>query len=150
MVYEAVGFDPAARTLAPSVKAYLDGLYAQGPFVPINPATTAGVLGNFNPGFSNFGSGYAPVGFRKIGTRVFLEGLINTANALPGGSNFVMFYLPAGAIPATTHLATLLAAVPEVVGRCDIDTAGAVRIVTVAASAGGYISVEGINFSTVA
>jgi hypothetical protein len=91
------------------------------------------------PGYSNFGSGYAPVGYMKD-TSGFVH-LHGTMNCEAGTS--VAFTLPAGDRPATWLLTPVGIAPPGTTGRIDIAPNGNLWITS---SAQAVCGLDGISF----
>jgi hypothetical protein len=91
----------------------------------------------FTNSWVNFAGGFQVAGFRLIGTRVYLRGLVNS-----GTSNTSIFTLPAGYRPTAAEIFII-----------DFNlTAGELRIATtgtVVPNLTGYVSLTGINFDTI-
>jgi len=144
MAYEAVGFDPAANVLAPSVQSFLNARYP-----PIETSTVVPVAA-FAPSWTNFGGGYAPAAYATIGTRVFLRGLVTTSAALSGPSTILT--LPAGFQPAKQELFVCTLGGGSSI-RVDVFSVGNGSVAIgqgASVAAGTFLSLSGINFSTLA
>jgi hypothetical protein len=104
-------------------------------------------------GWQDYGFGYAPVGYRKVGDRTFLRGMARNlaASAANMAYNIAMFTLPAGFRPAyTLFFSTLCStggvqelAVVEVfpTGVVSASVAGAT-----AAAGDTWVSLDGMRF----
>lgn len=76
-------------------------------------------------GWSNYGSGYAPVAYRKdLEGIVWLRGVITNASTPSAGSN--IFVLPTGYRPANNHVFCALSGGPDTLGRVDVYSDGSV------------------------
>lgn len=76
-------------------------LFILGKIATITSAwITVGAAGApaFGAGWSNFGSGYNPAGFRRVGDMVQLRGTVNSAGG--GGTSTTIFTVPVGYRPA--------------------------------------------------
>ena len=89
----------------------------------------------------NFGSPFTPAGYYKDPTgRVHLRGLVKSGSS----ASAIIFTLPAGFIPANTHV--FAAVSNEAICDLRVDTSG-----NVFANAGGsttWVSLDGISFTT--
>jgi hypothetical protein len=117
----------------------------------VSKSLQAGTLGNtwtgvtFETNWSNYGSGYQSVQYKKFGDRVYLRGLA-TSNANSWTTYPTIFTLPVGSRPPA-RLIFEQTGNNSVAVRVDITSSGSVQ--WVAAGAGsGYISLDGISFST--
>ncbi len=91
------------------------------------------------PGYTNFGNGYAPIGYLK--DTVGFVHLHGTMNCESGTS--VAFTLPAGYRPATWLLSSIGLAPPGTTGRVDIAPNGNIWITS---SASAVCGLDGITF----
>lgn len=92
-------------------------------------------------GFSNYGFGYANVGYYKdkMG-RVFLRGMVNNVNNPTG---LIVFNLPAGYRPSASGRLVYTTTSNATMGRVDVMANGDVVVQTGTA---GWISLDGISF----
>lgn len=102
--------------------------------LPTNWRSTA----SFNTGWTNFGTGWATVSFRRIGNQVFLRGLAKRVS----GTTATIFTLPVGYRPAGNEIFAVISG-GNVLARIDVRTTGAVNQDTGTAS---YCSLSGISF----
>lgn len=91
----------------------------------------------FENSWEDYGSGFAPCAFRKIGDEVYLKGLMKLGTV--GASAFT---LPVGYRPAETNIFAIQAA--EVGKRIDIGATG--TVVVTASATNSYVSISGISF----
>lgn len=99
---------------------------------------------SFGTGWSNYGSGYHNVGYKKVGDLVFLRGLANSgANAW--SSYGTIFTLPVGFRPAA-RLIFGTTCNSNAFCRWDITSSGTVQWDSGGAGS-GWVSLEGIVFS---
>ena len=120
-------------------------------FIRPETASAAGV--SLSAGWSNYGAGYQNVSYQMVGTRAFLRGLLTNATAIPAsGSGSVndVIILPTGVRPAASELLPVVGGDPVAIGRLDIYTSGVCRLFGIALPAGGYVSLSGVTFSTIA
>lgn len=96
--------------------------------------------------YQGFGSGYQAPQYRKIGDLVYLRGTIsrNTASAGPGS---VAGTLPTGYRPLATALFEQGGAGTR--ARVDVESDGEVKHIDITLTVGGFLSFDGIVFSTV-
>lgn len=107
-------------------------------------ASTAWTTVSFGSGWSNYGSGYQAVQYKKFGDLVFLRGLANSgSNAWASYSTITT--LPAGHRPAGRLIFNQMANAQQAV-RVDITTSGSVSYVAGGAGS-GWISLDNIVFS---
>jgi hypothetical protein len=106
------------------------------------PVTTAWALLALINGWVNYGGGYFPGQYRRVGDEVQLRGLIGgTGAAQP-------FLLPAGFRPVGyVAMLSCLAGEPTAMIRVDIDANG---VPFIRGSANGWLSLDMIRFSTLA
>lgn len=134
----AVGADSVGRPVSAHVEGGLVGdrvlVLVQGAARTVlanitEPPTwhSVGAVGEpaFQNGWVNFGSGFAPARFQRVGTRIFVEGLIANGT-MPG----VAFNLPAAFRPTTGGASGRLfdAHTGGLVGRVDVYTNGNVLV----------------------
>lgn len=114
----------------------------------VRPETnTAGIT--IANGWANFGSGYAVAAFEQLGTRVFLRGMLsNVAGALSAGTFYAMATLPSGVRPTAREPFSGQAGSPVVTARVDVLADGTITYYGAAIGVNGYVSLSGINFST--
>lgn len=91
----------------------------------------------FENSWVDYGSGFEPCAYRKIGDEVFLKGLMKSGTV--GASAFT---LPPGYRPAASNIFAIQAT--EVGKRIDIGVTGAVIIA--AGATNSYVSISGISF----
>jgi hypothetical protein len=113
--------------------------------VPMDPWHAVGAAGEpaFLNSWTNYGSGYTTLAFRKnpLG-KVQLRGMLRSAGATAGLN---IFTLPTGYRP--TARALLDAIAENVQARVDVNTDGSVMMMMTAAT-GTYLSLDGIEFDT--
>lgn len=101
----------------------------------------------FQNSWTNFGSGFQVVGFRKVGDIVYLRGLIKAPNATLTQTAFT---LPAGYWPPVNAVYIGIADGSTGNARIDIGPAGAVVMQSGWSGTNGFVSFEGIQFSVTA
>jgi hypothetical protein len=100
---------------------------------------------SFGTGWSNYGSGYQSVQYKKFGDLIFLRGLASSQTNL-WAAYPVIFVLPDNFRPSSGRLVFSQCGNANAIVRVDITTAGQVR--WVAGGAGNdWISLDGIIFS---
>lgn len=94
--------------------------------------------------WANLGSGFAPIRYRKAGSRVYLRGTGSTAAGT--GAGVTLLTLPVGFRPtAGSFMFVCLASGATGRARVDITTAGAV-VISDAIGASGFLSLDNIAF----
>jgi hypothetical protein len=113
--------------------------------VPMDLWHAVGAVGEpaFANSWTNYGSGYTTLAFRKnpLG-KVQLRGMIRSAGTTAGLN---IFTLPTGYRPAARALFDAIA--ENVQARVDVNTDGSVMMMVTAAT-GSYLSLDGIEFDT--
>lgn len=125
--------DPIATN--PSAELWYD---TDAPAVLIDP-TPAWIAPTLLNGWVNFGSGFNPAGYRKIGDVVSLRGLLTT-----GSTSVPMFNLPAGYRPAYTQIFTTSAS--DGWAEVRVGANGDV-LLTAAANPAAWTALDGMQFS---
>lgn len=119
----------------------------------IRPETASAAGMTLAVGWSNYGGGYQNVSYQQVGTRVFLRGLLTNATAVPasgsGSVNNVAF-LPIGVRPSAIETFSVVGGGPVAIGLLNILTDGTCQLSGIALPAGGYVSISGVTFSTIA
>ena len=92
---------------------------------------------SFGSGWGNYGSGFQTVQYRKVGSQVFLRGLLSASSGQADGAT--AFTLPAGFRPQAT-LVHILGG--SATWRFDLRTNGVFGPVTTGVSAGAFISLD--------
>lgn len=115
----------------------------------VRPETAANAI-TFLGGWANFGSGFATGTYAKIGTRVFLDGLVsNVGGALAANSVYSIATLPVGVRPATQKLYGTWSGDAPSAARVDVRTDGTIIVITGGAiGVSGYVSICDLSFST--
>jgi hypothetical protein len=93
----------------------------------------------FQNSWVNFGGGYATAGYRKVGSQVFLKGVIKS------GSSSLAFTLPSGYRPTQLKEFNAYSGTTNPGALCHVNTTGAVDLFNYAA---GEVSLEGVSFFT--
>jgi hypothetical protein len=129
-------------------------------------ADTGWIDASLDTDWITYGSGYATVGYRKIGNRVTLRGLVKTA--VVRATTATVFTLPVGFRPLNLVIFNALASASMITGAAStgtahthtasyqlpmrLDVVNTTGAVTVNAQAGwslaanGYVSLEGLSF----
>jgi hypothetical protein len=97
----------------------------------------------FQNSWKNYGAPFQTAGYRKVGDVVQLRGLING-----GAQPTIAFTLPAGYLPPAVVVACAVADGATTNGRVDIGPTGTVTMQNGMSGTAGFISLEGIQFST--
>lgn len=123
------------QSLATQIESTLQGwggIAAPGAWVSIGAAGAPA----FGAGFGNFGGGFSAVQYRKVGSQLFIRGLIvtNTAQA----ADAAMFTLPVGFRPLASQLFTTQRAAGLL--RLDVTAAGKVSCPATALNAADFVS----------
>lgn len=92
--------------------------------------------------WSDFGSGWPGVAYRRVGDIVYLRGLAGQSGGTVGSA---VFTLPAGYRPPAGNGVDLIAISAGGVGNVDITTAGVVSLS--AGTANNFLSFDGLSFS---
>jgi hypothetical protein len=129
--------DNAIQALADKLDAILwSGIpTATNPWIAVGSGGTAPAFG---VGFGNYGNGFAPVGFRKVGNLVYVRGLI--ANVSATAQNATFFTLPAGYRPLATVVFPGFSSAGIL--RVDVAPNGIISSALIGLGAGSYSSLN--------
>lgn len=120
----------------------------------VRPETASAAGASIAAGWGNYGAGYQGFSYQQLGTRVFLRGLLSpTAAAVPAsGSGSVnnIAFLPAGVRPAAKEMFAVIGGDPSAIGRLDVLSDGTCQLSGIALPLGGYVTLSGVTFSTIA
>ena len=105
---------------------------------PLNATTAPAWLAlPLQGGWANYGNGYMPAQYRKVGDVVELRGLVQ-------GGGYTIATLPAGYRPTAGRGLFAVQTNANTIGRIDIDTAGSIMMVQ---GNNGWISLDNVRFS---
>jgi hypothetical protein len=142
---DQLSFDSGTVTAMPTGPQGPKGDTGGNATVPMDLWHAVGAVGEpaFANSWTNYGSGYTTLAFRKnpLG-KVQLRGMIRSAGTTAGLN---IFTLPTGYRPAARALFDAIA--ENVQARVDVNTDGSVMMMVTAAT-GSYLSLDGIEFDT--
>lgn len=123
-------------THAPSRNAVYDALALKA-----DASDSGWVAPSLLNSWANFGGSYSAAGYRKVGSRVFLRGLLTGGTKTDGTSLFV---LPSGFVPFGIERFATSVNVASSTARIVVDTSGNVTIFGI--PTGSNVGVSGISF----
>jgi hypothetical protein len=119
----------------------------------VSKSFQAGTLGSawtevsFGTNWSNYGGGYQSVQYKQFGDQVYLRGLANSPGVNSWTTYPTIFTLPEGSRPPNRLVFTQTGGSTDAAIRVDINSNGTVQWFA-SGSKTGYISLDGISFST--